>query len=832
MTRVQERLEASAKQAASLTEIASLLTEGRDIPAHALPEKIRALAGLQDLRLQIAAVSQQIWPDQPPTAAEDRDWSALRQAAQSLLVLLSRLASPLPGAVVRALTAREVRDQLSATVDQCDKAIAGGFAESWEYLAKLFDVNQSLSTGLIIDATPLSQLGPWLAERAKDTPRLAEWIKFCELEREIRRAEVVPILQEVLDGHVQLEEAGDAYRARFLSLWLDETYQSIPVLRQFATENHERTIESFRDLDRRAVASTAARICASQLGRADRPRSLSGDTPASSELGTLKREVNKKRRHLSLRKLFAAIPNLLTRLKPCLMMSPLAVSTFLDTPDIHFDLVIFDEASQVRPHDAICAIYRGRQLIVAGDQKQLPPTSFFQRALDDDLDSAEDEDAPSGDLEDFESILDVCCTLGLPRYRLRWHYRSRREGLIAFANHFIYGNELVTFPSVYDVAGNPAVAFEYVAEGRWKPGKSGGFNAIEAKHTAELVLAHFRQHPEKSLGVIAFSKRQQERILDELEQLRRANPDLETFFDDKGDRHEPFFVKNLETVQGDERDAIVLAIGYGLDETGRQTLDMRTLNQLTKAGGERRLNVAVTRARERMAVISSMRAQDIDLSRTSARGVKLLRDFLDYAERGYQALSAATSASVGTKFDSPFEEEVYEELTRKGLTVHTQVGCSGFRIDLAIVAANAPGRYLLGVECDGATYHSSATARDRDRLRQEVLERLGWRICRIWSTDWLRDREGQLRRVQAALEKAATIPSTPAPAQPAPPMSKPIKPHDQPEPRPDPPPTLPFASIDDVPELLLRQYCCRALQQFGATEMGELGCVDNRGPCR
>jgi hypothetical protein len=425
--------------------------------------------------------------------------------------------------------------------------------------------------------------------------------------------------------------------------------------------------------------------------------------------------VNKKRRHLPLRGLFEAVPGLLRKLKPCRMMSPLAVSTCLHHPDLTFDLVVFDEASQARPHDAVCAVDRGRQLLMAGDRKRLPPTDFFSRApADEELAPEED-----GGLEDYASVLDVCGTRGRPRRRRRGHYRGRREVLIAFANRLIYQNELVTFPGVDDVAGNPAVAFDHVADGRWKPGAGGGFNAVEARHTAARVMAHFRERPGQSPGAIAFSRRQQTRILDGLERLRRANPDLEGFFAEG--RDEPFFVKNLENVQGDERDVIFLGVGYGPDESGRVAMRFGPLNQ---EGGERRLNVAVTRARRGMVVVSSTRAHDLDLSRSSARGVELLRAYLDYAERGTEALRGAVSGAGGREFDSPFEREVYEAVRGAGLTVHPQVGCSGFRIDLAVVDPRAPGRYLLGVECGGATYHSSATARDQDRLRQEVLG--GW----------------------------------------------------------------------------------------------------------
>jgi very-short-patch-repair endonuclease len=813
------------QRAALLDRVVGLLREESDLPVEALLARVRSAGDAAKVREQISAVAGRLWPSQAPVAVEESDWSALGRVAESVLGLIQRLGGPLPAATVQALTAPQVRGQLEEAVRRCDGARASGFDESWQYLSGLFDVNQEVSAGIIVERAPLSELRRWLAERAGDAHRIHEWTLFCDVQAEVARAGVYPILGEVLDGLVRPTEAGAAFRARFLRVWLDATYEQTPTLRQFASDNHERLIGRFRELDRRSVDSAAVRIRNAQLSRSDRPRLLAANAPDSSigELGTLLRQVNMKRRHLPLRKLFAALPTLLPRLKPCLMMSPLAVSTYLNSPDFEFDLVIFDEASQVRPHDAMCAIYRGRQLIVAGDQKQLPPTSFFDRALEDDGLSSEGDDGEGG-LEDYESILDVCCTLGMPRRRLRWHYRSRREGLIAFSNRYVYDNELVTFPSVHDVEGHPAVAFEHVKDGRWKPGPSGGFNAVEARRTAELVLAHFRDKPAMSLGVIAFSQRQQMRILDELERLRQDNPELEEFF--KEDRDEPFFVKNLENVQGDERDVIFLGVGYGPDETGRVAMRFGPLNQ---QGGERRLNVAVTRARQAMVVVSSLRAQHLDLSRTGAVGVKLFRAYLDYAERGTEALRSEITEAGQRGFDSPFEWEVFDELIRHGLTVHPQVGCSSFHIDLAVVDPTAPGRYLLGVECDGATYHSSATARDRDRLRQQVLEDLGWRICRIWSTDWLRDREGQIRRVQAALEEARLRQDATPPVPPPQPKVRPAEDrtgaadaeaaHVVTEP---PPPTPNYNSIDDVPDSVLRDKLRATLQAVGATESRDL----------
>jgi len=697
------------------------------------------------------------------------------------------------------------------------------FDESWGFLASLFDTSGEVSTGLIIDRTPLAELADWAARRAADAHLIEEWTRFRDLDERIARAGISSLLTEVLDGQLTVDEAADAFQARFFRSWLDEVYARDPALRDFGTETHERLISQFRELDEESIRLGYTRIREKLLGDRVAPEFALGDVPGSSELGVLMKEVQKKKRHLPLRKLFARIPGQLLRLKPCLMMSPLAVSTYLDSPELTFDLVVFDEASQVRPHDAICAIYRGRQLVVAGDQKQLPPTDFFTKSVDgDDLTSDDDAEEDGQSLADFESVLDVCCTLGMPRRRLRWHYRSRRESLIAFSNRHLYDNELVTFPSVHDTGDDRAVRLDFVAEGRWRSGSSGGYNVEEARRVAQQVLQHFREHPEQSLGVIAFSQRQQTAILDELERLRRTDPSLEGYFAESAE--EPFFVKNLENVQGDERDAILLSVGYGRDESGRLAMRFGPINRL---GGERRLNVAITRARMRMTVVSSIRAQDIDTARTSSDGPALLRAYLDYAERGVEALAAATTEDEGRDFDSPFEREVAAALARRGLEVRKQIGCGGYRIDLALVDPEQPGRYVLGVECDGATYHSTATARDRDRLRQQVLESLGWRICRIWSTDWVRNPARQVDRVVQAYEAARRELASPAPAvtgpdraamsaePPAEKVSRPRGPvAGSIQPR--------YASIDEVPAEVIRDVVTATLRSFGSTGEDEV----------
>lgn len=500
-------------------------------------------------------------------------------------------------------------------------------------------------------------------------------------------------------------------------------------------EKMERVREEFAAGDRQAIADGATRVVQSVLAKR-------GNVAVSAPIGpmaTLRRELQKKRRHKPIRQLLSEIPELAQDLMPCMMMSPLTVSQYLGGSDrLNFDLVVFDEASQVKPEDALGAIMRGSQLILAGDSKQLPPTTFFDRTLDD---------APNDDevvLDALESVLDEA-TVWLPERLLRWHYRSKDESLIAFSNHEFYENRLVTFP---DAGKGEAlgVTFEYCAKGVYDRGGSRR-NQVEASRVAEVVLEIACAHPTDSIGVVAFSWAQEEAIWDAFEDKAKTDSAFERFLRDD-DGPEPFFIKNLETVQGDERDTIIISVGYGPDAQGRLTMNFGPLNQ---EGGGRRLNVAVTRARKRVVLVSSIRADDIPAD--AAGGAQLLRRYLDFAARGVDALQSNRNGAAEP--ESPFEEAVRSALQARGLDVRAQVGCGPYRIDLAVVDPEHPGAYLVGIECDGRTYHSGQTARDRDRLREQVLKERGWRLVRIWSTDWFRNPERQVDRVVQAVQAAA-----------------------------------------------------------------------------
>jgi very-short-patch-repair endonuclease len=526
-------------------------------------------------------------------------------------------------------------------------------------------------------------------------------------------------------------------RAMFLAI-----VDSEPGLRDFFGREHDERIDRFCEVDEK-IASLSRDLIRARLANGI-PRDQLQDEVPKAEIGLLRREIAKKTRHIPVRQLLARIPNLLPRLKPCVLMSPLSVAQYLEPSHETFDVVIFDEASQIPVWDAIGAIARGKQLIVVGDPKQLPPTNFFNSAGDDEDDLAPEE------FKDLESILDELMTHGLRHKRLKWHYRSRHEGLITFSNRQYYENDLLTFPSPETSMGG--VKFKHLAHARYDKGKS-RTNRVEAEVLAKELVSRLRdaEAPRRSYGVVTFSLAQQQLIENLLDDERRKFPEIENHFGDAPPiEGEPVFVKNLESVQGDERDVIFFSICYGIDEAGRVSMNFGPLN---RDGGHRRLNVAITRAKYEVMVFSGLRADQIDLTRTRARGVRDLKYFLDYAERGPKALTAAVSSLADAEPDSEFEQIVADRLRKAGYEVHHQVGCSGYRIDLGILDSTNPGRYILGIECDGAMYHRAATARDRDKLRQVILEGLGWTLYRIWSTDWWHDSEKEMQKLLLFISK-------------------------------------------------------------------------------
>lgn len=568
----------------------------------------------------------------------------------------------------------------------------------------------------------------------RSEPRLNAWCAWRKARDQALHLGLAGVVAGIENGAIGAGQARPAFETNYCRWWLNLVVDSEPVIRTFVAAEHEKRIGDFRALEARYTDLTRAWIRASLC--ADLPQQDA--VSRNSEWGVLRHEMAKKSKHLPLRTLMSSIPTALTKLTPCLLMSPLSIAQYLSADANAFDVVVFDEASQIPVWDAVGAIARGKQVVMVGDPKQLPPTSFFDRA-----ESSNDE----GDEGDLESILDECMGANLPTMNLSWHYRSRHESLIAFSNHRYYGGSLVTFPSPVTV--DTAVSFHHV-DGVYEKGGA-RINKLEAKAVVADIVAKLKEpgfrESKLTIGVVTFNSEQQSLIEDLLDEERRKDPSIEPHFAEI--ELEPIFVKNLESVQGDERDIMYFSITYGPDLTGAVSMNFGPMN---REGGERRLNVAITRARQELRVFSSLKAEKMDTARTQARGVRDLKHFLEFAERGTRALAEATKGSLGG-FESPFEEAVATALSNKGWEIHTQIGASSFRVDLAVVHPDARGTYLTGVECDGATYHRSATARDRDMLREQVLRGLGWEIVRIWSTDWWVDRAGTLEKIDARLNE-------------------------------------------------------------------------------
>ena len=595
--------------------------------------------------------------------------------------------------------------------------------------------------GAAADADPdLAELAASTRAIVERERRLNAWCSWVAVSREARDAGLGPLAQALAGGSVAPGQTVAHLKTAYASWLAPILIDARPELKRFSNVEHDELIQAFRDLDKEVAHLTSDYIRAK----------LSAEVPsrdarvAGPGYGVLARELQKRMRHKPVRQLISEMGPALTTLTPCLMMSPLSVAQFLPAEVQAFDLVVFDEASQITVPDAIGAIARGTRCIVVGDPKQMPPTRFFERGAEDD----ENDEA-----RDLESILDEALAARVPHHRLTGHYRSRHESLIAFSNHAYYGGALVTYPAAD--TRDTAVTFHRV-DGVYAKGKA-RTNAIEAKAVVAEVVRRLRDPQLKrlSIGVVTLNSEQQRLVEDLLDQERRADPRLEDFFGaatgtGERERHEPVFVKNLETVQGDQRDVILLSVGYGPTEPGARTMSMN-FGPLNREGGERRLNVAITRATTEVVVFASFDASMIDLSRTSAAAVTDLKTYLDFAARGPIAIGEAIRA-VGTgDYDSDFELAVAEHLRRLGWTVRTQIGVSKFRIDLGVVHPDAPGRFLAGIECDGATYHSSPSARDRDRVRHIILENLGWRLFRIWSTDFFLDEPTSIAALNAKL---------------------------------------------------------------------------------
>lgn len=557
------------------------------------------------------------------------------------------------------------------------------------------------------------------------------WLNWQAIKSQLIQHGLKPLAFELLDTPLELNAALKRLNINLARHWITHQFNQHPELNQFNSQQHEQKIQTFAQQDRDHQLAASHEI----IHRWN--AIFSEQDKHKAQWTVLNKELGKKRRHIPVRELMRQIPDVLVGLKPCLLMSPLSVAQYLDT-EAKFDVVIFDEASQIPVWDAIGALARGKQSIVVGDNKQMPPTSFFGKG---DSEEEVDEEVT----EDLESILDECLAAQLPELALNWHYRSRYESLIQFSNQKYYKGGLFTFPA--PVAKDTAVKL-HVVEGVYDKGDT-RTNSNEAKAIVEFIIQHLQsqlgQENPLTLGVVTFNMTQQKLIEDLLDNELANHPELETL---SKSGIEPLFVKNLENVQGDERDIIVFSITYAKDQDGRLSMNFGALN---RQGGQRRLNVAITRARQGLHVFSALSPEEINLARTNSEGVRDLKDFLIFARSGQLHLNYADQSKQQVKKE--FVQYLQAKLQEQGWSVDLGIGQGDSCVDIAIKDDLNLGSYIAGIIVDGENYAKAATARDRDQLRPTVLNGLGWEVLSVWTVDWWLDPEQNLAKLVNILEE-------------------------------------------------------------------------------
>lgn len=587
----------------------------------------------------------------------------------------------------------------------------------------------------------LDEYAAWIGDMADDPASLDEWVRILKLVNTASNSGLQFVTEFFRRHDIPFRKASAVVKYVVLRSILMAAFEEFPDYLSLTglqlNSYRTRFQEVDKELTRALRDDLVERLTRRPIAQGKNPQKKSEWT----DLYLINNEINKKMRHIPLRALLGRASTALLDMKPCWMMSPLSVAHYLDPQDIEFDLVIIDEASQMRPEEAIGAAARGKQIIVVGDSMQLPPTQFFQK-IETERNEADWEDYVAS-----ESILDLALGVFSPSRTLRWHYRSRHESLIAFSNRQFYDNKLVVFPS--PSPQHPEMGLEYrFVESVYTPKAS--VNVAEASAVAQFALEFMREHPDLSLGIVTMNQAQRELLLDHMDNLMLNHSEAAYYRNKWEGTLESFFVKNLENVQGDERDAIVISTVYGPEIIGGKVA--QRFGPVNSETGHRRLNVLFTRAKQKVVVFSSMKPEDILTSLESKRGVSVLKEYLEYARDGVLIKGVPSQKEP----DSDFEVFVAQRLRQHGFSVVPQVGVAGYFVDIGICHPDNPDRFLLGVECDGATYHSAKSARDRDRLREEVLRSLGWELYRIWSTDWFSDPDVEikklLRHVESMLE--------------------------------------------------------------------------------
>jgi len=641
---------------------------------------------------------------------------------------------------VRLLASKHFRQELGdlrRDLHTAYKAILKGFS----FLTDRFpDVEQLVSASKVsLSQTALTEIAQFLDQAENEVDVFRDWQSYQSCIADLEEYDLRGFLESLKSSRIATEFWYSSFERQFNIHWLNHIYDHDNILLRFKYQIHEERIQEFKELDTQQY--DAARKELNQL-HARRWEEWS-EQPNSGDQISFLREGQSSRRTMEIRQFIQEAGELTSIIKPCWLMSPSTVSEYVAPTALHFDTVIFDEASQIRTEDATAAIMRAKQVIVVGDSKQLPPTAFFSGLSFDDDDDDEEQDVA------YESFLAACESF-MKRFTLQWHYRSQDESLIDFSNKEFYNSELVTFPNPVKQA-NRGLHFHPVKDGIYGRGDRKPKNPREAEEVARLALEHVRQGSQ-SLGIIAFSQSQADAIADaiqkQLAQLQVEEISLTEFFQEETDK---YFLKSLENVQGDERDIILLSFGYGKDKDGKF---LHNFGPLTKPGGERRLNVAITRAKQKLILVASIRSGDLDPDAGS--NIPVLRRFFEFAEQN-DSISSWRSDKESNHTNSPLTEDIHRVLTEKGYDVRASVGASEYPIDLAVINPQRPEEFLLGIECDGLTYARFPTARDRDRLRRQVLEKLNWKIHRIWAKEWFENRDAEIHRLVTHIEELSSV---------------------------------------------------------------------------
>lgn len=585
-------------------------------------------------------------------------------------------------------------------------------------------------------------------------PSLMPWYHLHESEREIEKAGGKSIWEWCRERHLNVEAIEKCAELGFSNQFIERLLAQHPELKTYHRQKLEEHRDGFRSLDKCVLDSFQKEVDRSIFRKHGEAPSgqRRGSTKDFTEMSMLHHEMSKQTRHVPVRRLVRQSGSALKYLMPCWMMGPQAVAQFLEPEKVEFDLLIIDEASQVRPEDALGSLARAKQIVIVGDSKQMPPTDVFQAlGVHDTDDEVEDEEGEMVSLSsaalEMTSILDTF-EKQLPAETLRWHYRSQHQSLIAFSNESFYESSLIVPPSRWHASDDLGIVRHYLENGRLQDRK----NPTEAAKAVEIMREHVLRESQRhenvreTMGVVAMNAVQQDLIAERWEKACKDDPDLEAALTEFTSKTS-LFIRNLENVQGDERDVILISTTYGKNAAGEMHQRFGPVN---KAGGWRRLNVLFTRARKRIHLVTSILHSDVlqDIKQAES-GRTFLRKYLQYAETGH--LPDSGTAGFKGSPDSGFEESVARCLLGLGYEFHYQVGVQGFFIDIGVIHPDQPGQYLCGIECDGAAYHSHPIARDRDRIRQEILENRGWKIFRIWSTDWYRNRKLEMERLHSYL---------------------------------------------------------------------------------